>query len=98
MRESFDSVSRTALWIREWNCASVTRVSIFRHRFTNNHVHTPPVNLVNVKPFSDWDLNSHYSITAESNTKVVRIRETDHQLKKIVIVKQFLQVSTIGNE
>lgn len=74
MRESFDFASRTALWIRERNCASVTRVSIFGHRFTNNHVHTPPVNLVNVKPFSDWDLNSHYSVTAESNTKVVRIR------------------------
>ena len=39
---------------------------------------------------------SPYSVTPESNIKVVTEKE-DYQLKKLLIVKQILLVSTIGN-
>ena len=39
---------------------------------------------------------SPYSVTPESNIKVVTEKE-DYQLKKLLIVKQIFLVSTIGN-
>ena len=48
-------------------------------------------------PKSDWNLSSPYSIIAESNIKVMRIRKiiTEPQKLNAVIVKHILLVSTI---
>ena len=48
-------------------------------------------------PKNDWHLISPYNITPKSNTKVTRIKENDHQLKTLLIVKQILLVSTLVN-
>ena len=43
---------------------------------------------------SDYYLNSPYNISPESNTKN---KGNDHQVKKLLIVKLILLVSTLGN-
>ena len=53
--------------------------------------------LVPLTPKSDQHLISPHSITTESLIKVMRIKGNDHQLKKLLIVKQILLVSTLGN-
>ena len=59
----------------------------------------PSVCLINLlTPKSDWDQISPHRITVESNIKVFkRIKRNGCKLKKLVIVKQILLVSTIGN-
>ena len=53
--------------------------------------------LNSLSPKSDWNLSSPYSIIAESNIKVMRIRKiiTEPQKLNAVIVKQILLISTI---
>ena len=46
---------------------------------------------------SDWHLISPYLITPESNIKVRSIKELITYKKKLLIVKQILLVSTLGN-
>ena len=48
-------------------------------------------------PDSDWYLLSPYNITLESNFQVTRIKEMITALVKLLIVKQVLLVSNIGN-
>ena len=48
-------------------------------------------------PDSDWHLLSPYNITLESNIQVTRIKEMITDLVKLLIVKQVLLVSNIGN-
>ena len=48
-------------------------------------------------PDSDWHLLSSYNITLESNIQVTRIKEMITDLVKLLIVKQVLLVSNIGN-
>ena len=48
-------------------------------------------------PKSDQHLISPYNITTESLINVMRIKGNDHQLKKLLIVKHILLVSTLGN-
>ena len=56
---------------------------------------TPPA-LNPSTPKSDQHLSSPYNISYESFIKVQNKRN-DHQLKKLLIVKQILPVSTLGN-
>ena len=56
---------------------------------------TPPA-LNPSTPKSDQHLSSPYNISSESFIKVQNKRN-DHQLKKLLIVKQILPVSTLGN-
>ena len=46
---------------------------------------------------SDWHLISPYCITPESNIKVMRIKELITNKKKLLIFRQILHVSTLGN-
>ena len=48
-------------------------------------------------PKSDWDQISPHRITVESNIKVFKNKRNGCKLKKFVIIKQILLVSTIGN-
>ena len=48
-------------------------------------------------PESDQHLISPYIIIPESFTKVTRIKEIITRLKKLLIVKQILLASTLGN-
>ena len=58
----------------------------------------PSVCLINLlTPKSDWDQISPHRITVESNIKVFKNKRNGCKLKKLVIVKQILLVSTIGN-
>ena len=53
-----------------------------------------------IKPLTsknDWHLIHPYNVSPKSNTKVTRIKENDHQLKTLLIVKQILLVSTTGH-
>ena len=48
---------------------------------------------------SDWLINSPFSITAESNIKVMRIQELkDSQHEMLLIIELILHASYIGNE
>ena len=46
---------------------------------------------------SDWPVISPYSITPESTAKVTRIKENDHQSRKLLTVEQILLISTRAN-
>ena len=46
---------------------------------------------------SDWPVISPYSITLESTAKVTRIKENDHQSRKLLTVEQILLISTRAN-
>ena len=64
----------------------------------NSNIHLKIVKTVNsLTPKSDQHLNSPYNITPESHIKVMRIKKNDHQLKKLLTVRQSLLVSTLGN-
>ena len=40
---------------------------------------------------------SPYNITLESHMTVTRIKRNDHQIRKLLVVKQILLVSTLKN-
>ena len=48
-------------------------------------------------PKNVYHVICHYDITDESNIKVTRKKGNNHQLKKLLIVKQILLVSISGN-
>ena len=48
-------------------------------------------------PKNDWHLSSPYTITPKSNIKVMTIIGNDHQLEKLLIVKQILRICTLPN-
>ena len=48
-------------------------------------------------PKNDWHLSSPYTITPKSNIKVMTIIGNDHQLEKLLIVKQILCICTLAN-
>ena len=48
-------------------------------------------------PKTDKDLISPYNTTPESNIKVTRLKENDQQLKKPLIDKEILPVSSFVN-
>ena len=50
-----------------------------------------------LNPKSDEDLTSPNNITPESHIKVIRMKEMITNLKKLLIRKQILLVSTLGN-
>ena len=52
---------------------------------------------MNPLPGSDYNLNSPYNITPLITHQGYENKGNDHQLKKLLIVKQILFVSTIGN-
>ena len=52
---------------------------------------------MNPLPGSDYNLNSPYNITPLITHQGHENKGNDHQLKKLLIVKQILLVSTIGN-
>ena len=52
---------------------------------------------MNPLPGSDYNLNSPYNITPLITHQGHENKGNDHQLKKLLIVKQILLTSTIGN-
>ena len=48
-------------------------------------------------PKNDWHLSSPYTSTPKSNIKVMTIIGNDHQLEKLLIVKQILRICTFAN-
>ena len=84
------SISQTCVWAK--------LLTIFQKLILASPLLT---NLIEeVKPLGPKsDLHQVFSnnITPESHTKVTRINENDHQLKKPLVVKQILLISTFGN-